>query len=306
MSTNRTGWTTDDIPDQGGRVAIVTGANTGIGLETARALAERGATVVLAVRNLEKGRAAVDDILAADPDARVQLQRLDLASLDSVRAAADEIRESFERIDLLINNAGVLYAPRQQTADGFELQFGTNHLGHFAWTGLLLDHLLEVEGSRVVTVGSLGHGICRRLRLDEVSGEGRYVRFLAYGRSKLAGMLFTYALQRRLVDADAPTIALAAHPGGVDTNLARRVPGTQLMIPLASRLAQPPSMGALPTLRAATDPDAAGGTYYGPDGRMQLRGHPVVVSSSTRSYDVELQRQVWAVSERLTGVTFPV
>jgi NAD(P)-dependent dehydrogenase (short-subunit alcohol dehydrogenase family) len=306
MSTNRPGWTTDDIPDQRGRVAIVTGANTGIGLETARALAGRGATVVLAVRNLEKGRAAVDDIRAGHPDGVVELQQLDLASLDSVRAAAGEIRDRFDRIDLLINNAGVMYAPRGQTADGFELQFGTNHLGHFAWTGLLIERLLEVDGSRVVTVGSLGHGMCRRLRLDEVSGEGRYVRFLAYGRSKLASMLFTYALQRRLADAGAPTIALAAHPGGVDTNLARRVPGTQLMLPLASHLAQQPSMGALPTLRAATDPDAVGGTYYGPDGRMQLRGHPVVVSSSKRSYDVELQREVWRVSERLTGVTFPL
>jgi NAD(P)-dependent dehydrogenase (short-subunit alcohol dehydrogenase family) len=299
-------WTANDIPDQTGRIAVVTGASSGLGLETARELAAHGATVVMAVRDLDKGAAAADDITATAPGARLEIQPLDLASLESVRAAAQQLRDRHDRIDLLINNAGVMYTPRQTTADGFELQLGTNHLGHFAWTGLTLDLLLAVDGSRVVTVSSLGHRFRSTIDFDDLGGVRRYSRVTAYGRSKLANLLFTYELQRRLSAAAAPTIALAAHPGGSDTDLARHVPGAELFRPLLRPLAQSAAMGALTTLRAATDLDAAGGQYYGPDGFMETRGHPVLVASSARSHDVALQARLWDASEALTGVTYPV
>ncbi len=301
-----TKWTVEDIPDQTGRVAVVTGANTGLGLETARALARRGAAVTLAVRNLDKGRAAIDDVRGDVPDAEVELQELDLASLDSIREAAAEIGRRRGRVDLLINNAGVMYTPRQQTADGFEMQFGTNHLGHFAFTGQLLEHLLEVEGSRIVTVSSVGHRIRSHIDFDDLQAERRYNRVAAYGRSKLANLLFTYALQRRLEAATAETVALAAHPGGSDTELGRHMPGMRLLQPLTRLLAQSAAMGALPSLRAATDPAAEGGQYFGPDGFMESRGHPVVVTSSDRSHELETQQRLWAVSEELTGVKYPI
>lgn len=301
-----TNWTTHDIVDQSGRVAIVTGANTGLGLETARVLACHGASVVLAVRNLDKGEQAIGAIRADHPNADLELQQLDLSSLDSIRTAADEIKGRFDRIDLLINNAGVMYTPRQQTADGFEMQLGTNHLGHFAWTGLLLDRLLPVEGSRVVTVSSVGHRIRSKIDFDDLNVEHGYNRIAAYGRSKLANLLFTYELQRRLEAAGAGPAALAAHPGGSDTELGRHIPGGRLFAPLLSLIAQSAAMGALPTLRAATDPEATGGQYFGPDGFMQTRGHPVVVESSDRSHETDTQQRLWAASEQLTGVSFPV
>jgi NAD(P)-dependent dehydrogenase (short-subunit alcohol dehydrogenase family) len=300
------GWTTADIPDLRGRVAVVTGANSGLGLESARALAGRGAAVTMAVRDLDKGRAAVDDIRSADPDAELDLLELDLASLDSIRTAAAELRERTARVDLLINNAGVMYTPQQQTADGFEMQFGTNHLGHFAWTGLVLDRLVSVDHSRVVTVSSVGHRIRSRIDFDDLQAERGYHRVAAYGRSKLANLLFTYELQRRLEAAGSPTAALAAHPGGSDTELGRHIPGARFLGPLLTWMAQSAAMGALPTLRAATDPAAEGGQYFGPDGFMETRGHPVVVASSDRSHEADTQRQLWAASEDLTGVTFPV
>ncbi|AIY48412.1 SDR family NAD(P)-dependent oxidoreductase [Mycolicibacterium fortuitum] len=300
-----TKWTTAKIPDQSGRTAIVTGANTGLGLETAKALAAKGAHVVLAVRNLTKGEAAAEWITRSVRDADLELQRLDLGSLASVREAVDEIRTKHETIDLLINNAGVMTPPRETTSDGFELQFGTNHLGHFALTGLLLDRLLPAVGSRIVTVSSIGHRFAPGIRFEDLQWERRYNRLQAYGQSKLANLLFTYELQRRLIGQH--TTALAAHPGGSDTELARHLPGVvQRAVPLVRPLFQEAAMGALPTLRAATDPGALGGQYYGPDGLGQQKGHPKLVTSNERSYDIELQRRLWIVSEELTGVTFPV
>ena len=299
-------WTVADIPDQSGRVAVVTGANSGLGLETARELSRAGASVVLAVRSLDRGKAAIDDIRSNQPNADLHLQELDLASLDSIRTAAQKIRSNLDRIDLLINNAGVMYTPHQQTADGFEMQFGTNHLGHFAWTGLLLDRLLDVEGSRIATVSSVGHRIRSKIDFDDLNAEQGYNRIAAYGRSKLANLLFTYELQRRLVAGDAQTAAVAAHPGGSDTELGRHIPGGRLLAPLLTWMAQSAAMGALPTLRAATDPAASGGQYYGPDGFMETRGHPVVVESSDRSHEVETQQRLWAASEQLTNITYPV
>jgi len=301
-------WTAGDIPRQDGRVAVVTGANTGLGFETARELAAHGATVVMAVRNLEKGNAAADRITAAVAGAALEVRHLDLTSLESVRETADGLRAAHPRIDLLVNNAGVMYPPRELTSDGFELQFGTNHLGHFAFTGLLLDTLLPVAGSRVVTVSSVGHRIRAAIHFDDLQWERSYSRVAAYGQSKLANLMFTYELQRRLAAAGAPTIAVAAHPGGADTDLMRHIPRplsilAPLVLPLIAQSAQ---MGALGQLRAATDPAVAGGQYYGPDSRLEAKGYPAVVKSSALSHDADIQRRLWEVSEKLTGVTFPV
>lgn len=211
-------WTERDIPDQTGRVAVVTGANTGLGFETARALAEHGATVVLAVRDAEKGRQA-----AARISGDVTVQELDLTSLESVRAAAADLHGTHTGIDLLINNAGVMYPPKQTTRDGFELQFGTNHLGHFAFTGLVLDLLLPVQGSRVVTVSSLAHRARAAIQFDDLQSERDYSRVAAYGQSKLANLMFTYELQRRLGSLST-TISVAAHPGLANTDLVRNIP----------------------------------------------------------------------------------
>lgn len=302
-------WTENDVPTQAGRVAVVTGANTGLGFETARTLAQNGAEVVLAVRNTDKGADAARRIVAVAPGATVRVQRLDLGSLASVRDAAAELRASTPKIDLLINNAGVMYPPKQTTTDGFELQFGTNHLGHFAWTAQVIDLLLGVPGSRVVTVASIAHRLRAAIHFDDLQWERSYDRVAAYGQSKLANLLFHYELQRRLEarGAERGTVALAAHPGIADTELVRNLPAVlqkaQFVAPLFSHDAQ---HGALPQLRAATDPGALGGQYYGPDGLGERRGAPKVVASSEQSYDLDLQRRLWTVSEELTGVAFPV
>ncbi|KXO94904.1 short-chain dehydrogenase [Tsukamurella pulmonis] len=303
-------WTENNVPTQAGRVAVVTGANTGLGFETARVLAQHGAEVVLAVRNTDKGNEAAARISAAAPGATVRVHRLDLGSLASVRESAAELRASTPRVDLLINNAGVMYPPKQTTADGFELQFGTNHLGHFAWTAQVLDLLLDVPDSRVVTVASLAHRIRAAIHFDDLQWERSYDRVAAYGQSKLANLLFHYELQRRLQarGAERGTVAIAAHPGIADTELMRNTPSllqglNNLVAPVLSHDA---AHGALPQLRAATDPGALGGQYYGPDGLGERRGAAKVVASTEQSYDLELQRRLWAVSEELTGVAFPV
>ena len=300
-----THWTTTDIPDQTGRTAVITGSNTGLGFETAAALAAKGAHVVLAVRNVDKGNDAAARIGDKTPGASVAVAELDLTSLDSIRAAAEALRSTHDTIDLLINNAGVMMTPKSTTKDGFELQFGTNHLGHFAVTGLLLDRVLAAPGSRVVTVSSVGHRFARRgIRFDDLQWEREYSRVGAYGQAKLANLMFTYELQRRL--QGTTTIAVAAHPGGSRTELTRNLPP---LIGAATRLVEPlfqgADMGALPTLRAATDPGVLGGQYFGPAGFAEQQGYPKVVASSDRSHDVEVQKRLWAVSEELTGVVYP-
>jgi NAD(P)-dependent dehydrogenase (short-subunit alcohol dehydrogenase family) len=300
-------WTEADVPDQTGRVAVVTGANTGLGYDTARVLAEKGATVILAVRDQQKGAAAAERIRANAPDADLRVQRLDLGSLASVRAAADNLRAAFARIDLLINNAGVMIPPKSLTPDGFELQFGTNHLGHFAFTGLLLERLLDVPDSRVVIVASLAHK-AGFINFDDLHGERRYRRGAAYAQSKLATIMFCYELHRRLVAASRSTIAIAAHPGYTTSELMRNVwsPLQPLVKVMGPWFGQTPAQGALPQLLAATNPAAEGGQYWGPEGFMELKGYPKLVASSARSHDVDIQKRLWATSEQLTGVRFPV
>ena len=297
-------WVSDDIPDQQGRLAVVTGANTGLGFETAQVLAGRGASVVLAVRDIDKGKRAAARIAGTAPGADVTVQPLDLTSLDSIRATADELGAAQPRIDLLINNAGVMFTPKQTTSDGFELQFGTNHLGHFALTGLLLEQMLPVPDSRVVTVSSIMHRVRARINFDDLRGERSYSRVAAYSQSKLANLMFTYELQRRLSDAGA-TIAVAAHPGLANTELTRNSPAIAAFF-YARVMSQNAAMGALPVLRAATDPAVLGGQYYGPRGFFGARGYPKLAESSRRSHDSAIQRRLWTVSEELTGVTFPV
>jgi len=304
-------WTAQEAGDHSGRFAVITGANSGLGRETARVLAAHGATVVLAGRDPGRMAAAAEGLRQQQPDASLQTAELDLASLESIRTAAADLTARFPRLDLLINNAGVMFTPHSLTKDGYELQFGTNHLGHYALTGLLMPSLLAAPSSRVVTLSSNGHRT-GRMNFADLQSSRHYNRYAAYGRSKLANLLFTYELQRRLTAARAHTIALAAHPGTARTELTRHMSGLSnaAMGPrfaaINSWLVQDAKMGALPTLRAATDPDAIGGTYYGPDGFMQLTGYPIVVASSGRSQNRENQRRLWVESEQLTGITYPV
>jgi NAD(P)-dependent dehydrogenase (short-subunit alcohol dehydrogenase family) len=294
-------WTSAHIPDQTGRTAIVTGANSGIGFETARALAAKGARVVLACRDEAKGIAACERIMEEGGSARVAMMPLDLSALPSVRAFVAEFEARYERLDLLINNAGVMMpARRSRTADGYERQFGTNHLGHFALTGLLLPHLSSTAGSRVVTVSSLAHRL-GTIDFDDLQQERRpYGRMASYAQSKLANLLFTFELQRRLA-AGAATQALAAHPGWTATNLQRETP----LFRIFNRpLAMKPWQGALPTLYAATATEAKGGESYGPDGWFELRGFPRRVGTSERALSTEDAARLWRASETLTGVRF--
>jgi NAD(P)-dependent dehydrogenase (short-subunit alcohol dehydrogenase family) len=294
-------WTAKDIPTQTGRTAIVTGANTGIGYDAAAVLAARGAQVVLACRSRAKAERAVEKILRARPEAGVSAMVLDLASLASVESFAEQFRSRYSKLDLLINNAGVMMPPLTFTEDGFELQMGTNHLGHFALTGRLLDLLLATPGSRVVTVSSLMH---RRGRIDfqNLKAEKSYSRTGAYSQSKLANLLFALELQRRLLAVGAQVLSTAAHPGWTQTDLQRYNAGFRFF---GFFLAQRPAQGALPTLRAATDPNAKGADYYGPDGFMEMKGCPVPATISQRARNEELARKLWEVSEELTGVRYP-
>ncbi len=296
------------IPDQTGRVALITGANSGIGLEAARMLASRGARVVLACRTRAKADAARESILVDAPTADVSLLDLDLSSLASVAEAAAEFSRSFGRLDLLVNNAGVMATPYQCTVDGFELQLATNHLGHVALTAHLLPMLLATRQSRVVNVSSLAHKM-GKIDFDDLQSECRYRAWGAYGQSKLANLLFTFELQRRLEEVGADTIAVAAHPGISDTNLAGSTGGMagRLMIltqPFAKLFSQNAHAGALPTVRAATDPAVRGGEYYGPDGFMEQRGTPKRVEPNASARDASIAKRLWEVSVELTGVPF--
>jgi NAD(P)-dependent dehydrogenase (short-subunit alcohol dehydrogenase family) len=302
-------WNIADIPDQHGKLVVITGGNSGIGYEAAQALAAKGARVIMAVRDTEKGRQTLERIRRAAPRALVEVAALDLAHLASIRRFAEALLAQHPALPLLINNAGVMALPYRRTADGFELQFGTNHLGHFALTGLLLPAILAASGARVVTVSS-GMHTRGAIDFDNLDGARGYQRWRAYSQSKLANLLFAYELQRRLAAAGADVISVGCHPGYAATNLQTagpRMAGSAIgvaMMSIGNLFAQSAAMGALPTLYAATAPGVNGCDYIGPTGLGGMRGHPNKVRSTARSYDAALARRLWAVSEELTGVGY--
>ncbi|MFV8816976.1 oxidoreductase [Haliea sp. E17] len=294
-------WSIEDMPAQDGRVAIVTGASSGIGLETARALAGKGAGVTLGVRDREKGNRAADAIRASHPGAQVAVQHLDLADLASVRAFADTFQGEHRRLDLLINNAGVMMCPFATTRDGFEIQFGTNHLGHFALTGHLLPLLRATGDSRVVNVSSLAHWR-GNLDFDDINWQRRaYDSSQAYCDSKLANLLFTLQLAQKMEASGDNPMVTAAHPGWTRTDLQRHVWKYRF---LGLFMGQDSAMGALPTLRAATDPDALPVDYYGPSGKKEMRGPPAAAGRSERARERSAAETLWRLSEELTGVSY--
>ena len=293
-------WTAGDIPDLAGKTAVVTGANRGIGFEIARALAGKGAAVVLACRDQEKGRAAAERIRAEHPAGTAEPMALDLADLASVRRFAAEFAREHKRLDIMVANAGIMAVPFGRTADGFELQFGTNYLGHFALTGLLLPTLLRAPGARVVAMSSDGHRFAK-MDFDNLNAEKKYNPQAAYGYSKIANLLFTYELARRFEKAGIKAVAAAAHPGWTKTDLAANWRWVRLISPI---IGQSPAMGALPALYAATAPDVTGGDYFGPGGFMGLRGHPASARSSELTHDPDAAARLWSLSEELTGVRF--
>lgn len=302
-------WTVADIPDLHGRTIVVTGANTGLGLETAAALAGAGATAVLACRNLAKAAAAQAELEARRPSGTIEVLQLDLADQAQIADAAAEALERFPRIDRLINNAGVLGLPHSLTADGFETVFGTNHLGHFAFTLRLLPALLEVPGSRVVTVSSMSHRV-GRIPWDDLHGTKGYGTARVYARSKLANLLFAFELQRRLVRIGAPTISLAAHPGfastDIITDMLAKVPeGAQRRMRAVADRSVSAAAAAGSSLRAATDPGAYGGQFYGPSGPGGIAGPPIVTPPARRSLDEAAQARLWDLSVAATGVDLP-
>jgi NAD(P)-dependent dehydrogenase (short-subunit alcohol dehydrogenase family) len=304
-------WDTSDIPDQTGRTVLVTGATSGLGLRSAEALAARGAHVLLAGRNPDKLATSLEQVRGRATGAAPEGVALDLTDLQSVRAAADEVGDRVEQLDVLMNNAGVMAVPKGVTADGFESQLGTNHLGHFALTAHLLPALLHAPAPRVVTTSSVAHRT-GRMRWDDLQWErGRYSRWAAYGQSKLANLLFAFELDRRAGRAGTALCSVAAHPGYADTHLQRVGPELEgnrvkeAFFALGNLLiAQSDAQGALPQLCAATMPDVAGGEYWGPDGPGEVRGHPKRVGASGRATDEADAARLWAVSEELTGVAF--
>jgi protochlorophyllide reductase len=302
-------WTSADIPDQSGKIGLVTGGNSGLGYETVRALAIKGARVILASLDTARGHAARDRILQLSPEVVIELMQLDLASLASIRQFTENFKAEYAQLHILVNNAGIMATPYGDTVDGFEMQVGVNHLGHFALTGLLCEVLLNTPESRVVAVSSFSE-IIGWMNLDNLMNEKSYNRWRAYGKSKLANLLFAYELQRRLKAAGAPTISLAAHPGIAASNLREDLKSRQT--PFLYRiqgyfwelLTQSVEMGALPQLYAATALEVKGGEFYTPTGFYNLWGYPKKSRSSHRSYDERFAAQLWNLSEDLTGVKY--
>jgi len=305
-------WGVSDIPDQNGRTVLITGASSGLGLRSAEALAATGARVLLACRNAEKAATALESVKAGATGPTPEVVALDLADLDSVAACASTVDGAVEHLDVLVNNAGVMAVPRRRTSAGFELQFGTNHLGHFALTGGVLPTLLRAPSPRVVNVSSNAHKF-GSMRWDDLNWQrGRYSKWRAYGQSKLANLLFSSELQRRAIAAATPLVVASAHPGYASTHLAAVGPemaGHRLAGMLTSLgdrlLAQPDDMGALPQLYAATMPDVGPDDYFGPDGPGELRGHPTRVGRSRAASDLAAGARLWRRSEELTGVSYP-
>jgi len=302
MMMKKEKWNTENILSQKGRIVIVTGSSSGIGYEAARVLANKQASVIIAVRNLDKGNKALAKIIQQNKDADVRVMELDLANLASVKNFAENFQENYSRLDLLINNAGVMVPPYAKTIDGFELQFGTNHLGHFALTGQLLKLLISTEGSRIVNVSSGAHNF-GKIDFDDLNWEKRnYAQWTAYGDSKLANLYFTYELDRKLKEQGINTLVTASHPGWTATELQRTA--GDVMKYLNGIFAQNITMGALPTLRAAIEEGLKGAEYFGPNGFMEIGGYPVQVESNELSKDRAIAQKLWEVSENLTGVKF--
>lgn len=301
MEQPNTGFTEKDVPDQSGRTIVITGANTGLGYEAARVLAGKNARVIIACRSPQKARAALERILALHPDAEVEPLELDLASLESVRQAAAQLEQE-QRLDVLINNAGIMVPPYELTADGFESQFGVNHLGPFAFTGLLLDKIRATPGARIISTSSIAHKR-GKIHFDDINAENGYSAIPRYAQSKLANLYFAYELQRRLEAAGDGTLSVAAHPGIADTELSRYLPkALMLLAPIFSPLFNSPAQGAWPTLAAATMEGVQGGEYYGPCKRGETAGPAVRVKSTRRSHDREAARRLWELSIEMTGV----
>lgn len=300
-------WTIDHVPNQSGKTALVTGANSGLGLSIAAALAARGTTVVLGVRDQARGDAAKRRIEKVVSAANISVQTLDLASLASIRKGAAAISREVRSLDLLVNNAGVMWTPETTTEDGYELQFATNHLGHFLLTGLLLDVLANADAARVVTVASNAHK-SGQLDFDNLNGERHYDRRAAYAQSKLANVMFTFELDRRLAESGHNVRALAAHPGGSRTALTRNSPPHMRLANavLGPLLTQDPDRGALPALRAALDPDARGSDYFGPSGFREMRGHPRLVRTHPDTHDHAVRSRLWSESEKMTRFNYPI
>ena len=303
-------WSADNLSDLSGKCIIVTGGNSGIGFQAAAEFAHKGASVVLACRSIEKARAAAAKITEGDARVAVEIMELDLASLASVRNFARSFRARYRDLHVLCNNAGIMAIPHRRTADGFEMQFGTNHLGHFALTALLLEPLLWTNSARVVTVSSGAHWM-GRIQFEDLQWERGYSEWLAYAQSKLANLLFTFELQRRAERAGVRLRSVACHPGYAATNLQTAGPRMQgfwmleAAMDFANRVfAQSAAMGALPLLYAAASPDVVSGDYIGPDGLGELRGYPIKVSCSAAARDPTTAQRLWQVSEELTGIRF--
>jgi NAD(P)-dependent dehydrogenase (short-subunit alcohol dehydrogenase family) len=306
MSKNN--WTKASIPDLSGKIIIVTGGNSGIGFESVKAFTEKGAEVILASRSIEKGNEAKTEILKDTVKGKIEVMQLDLADLSSIKKFSSDFQKKYRKLDILLNNAGIMMSPYFQTKDGFEAQMGINHLGHFALTGQLLPLIIKTEGSRIINVSSGAH---KRGKMDFdnlLFEEGKdYSPIKAYGRSKLSNLLFTYELQRRLSKFGHMTISAAAHPGVAKTNLGRYMLKNflvKLLMPIFWFISQDQEMGALPQIRASVDPDVKGGEYYGPDGRNETKGYPVKVESNDASHNREDALKLWEASERLTGVSY--
>lgn len=294
-------WNTNNIADQSGKVVVITGATSGLGKEAARVFAEKGASVIMAVRNTQKGELVVAEFKKAMPNAKIEVRKLDLGSLDSVKSFSKEIINSHKQLDILINNAGVMTCPFSKTEDGFEIQMGTNHLGHFALTGLLMPLLKSTKGSRIVATSSIAHRQ-GNIDFDDINWEKRkYSTTKAYGDSKIANLYFVYELARKLKDDPNAPVVTAAHPGWTSTELQRHSLMFRILNPLFSQNVE---NGVLPTLRAATDENAKPGVFFGPSGFQELKGAPIVVKSNEISYNQVNAKRLWDLSEKMTGIQF--
>lgn len=295
----------NDIPLQKGRVFIVTGSNIGLGYETALELAKKEATVIMACRNMDKANTAKDKILVSVPNADLTVMKLDLGDLPSIKQFSDNFLEKYGKLDVLINNAGIMIPPYQLTKDGFESQFGVNHLGHFYLTGLLLDRIVATPDSRIVVISSLAHK-SGEINFDDLQSKEKYTPMVAYQQSKLANIMFAFELQRRLEVAGYHTIAVAVHPGVSNTNLGQHVPRIlyYILMPLFSFMTHSPNAGAMPTLLAALGKDVKGGEYFGPQSKREMKGPAGKARIANRAKDTEVARKLWEVSEQLTGIKY--